>query len=194
MGQDEVQIKGFVTIWQGDEKDKRFIAVRAENHFVDAGLKGLVSALVCKTLKTNSGGVSIYAWSYLPQIYLGSDVETPTVHEMSALTSPIGASPGTAPSTISGAARTNPSSGKWRTSYIAIWYAGSVSGTVGELGLYLRPFTEFTAGWDRSAYASYSYDSKLVSRLSHANSDLSSFAIDPSKSLTVQWDLEVSFA
>jgi hypothetical protein len=192
MEQDEVQIKGYVTIWQGEGKNKKLIVKRAENHFVDAGLKGLVSALVCKKLSVTTN--YIYSWSHTPKIYIGSDVDTVTTHETSALIAPIGNAPGTAPSAISGADLTNPSSGVWRTSYTAVWYAGTVSGTVGELGLYLRPFTMFTAGWEIATGVLITYSSAMVSRLSNANADFSSFVIDPSKSITVQWDIEVSFA
>lgn len=191
---DEIQVKGYVTIWQGEGKNKKLIVARAENSVVDAGLKGLVSALACTALTFYSGGY-LYSWSYTPKMYLGSDVATVTIHEMAALVAPIGNAPGTAPNTITGIDRTNPSSGVWRTSFIAVWYAGTVSGVVGELGLYLRPFTDFTAGWSRGVTTSnYSYPSSLVSRLSSANEDFSSFVIDPSKSVTVQWDVEVSFA
>jgi len=146
---DEIKIKGYVTIWQGDGKNKKFIVKRAENRFVDAGLKGLVSALACSAIAvTAPSGIS--SWSYNPQIYLGSDTDISTTHEMNVLAAPIGIAPGTAPNTISGINRTNPSSGVWRTSFVAVWHAGNVSGTVGELGLYLRPFTEFAAGWVRN--------------------------------------------
>lgn len=194
MEQDEVQIKGYVTIWQGEGKNKKFIVKRAENHFVDAGLKGIVSSLMCSLLGGYASDKYIYAWSYLPKMYLGSDTATSTTHAMTALVTPIGDAPGTVPSAISGADLTNPSSGVWRTSYTAVWYAGAVSGTVGELGLYLRPFTEFTAGWQYTANADLTYPSAMVSRLSSADSDFSSFIIDTSKSVTVQWDVEVSFA
>jgi hypothetical protein len=191
MEQDEVQIKGYVTIWQGEGKNKKSIIKRAENHFVDAGLKGLVSALVCNYLK----GYGMRSWSDTPQIYIGSDTVTTTTHEASALITPIGTVPGTAPNSINGATRTNPSSGVWRTSYTAMWYAGAVSGTVGELGLYLRPFTDFAVNWVKDIPSqSYTFASLMVSRLSSADTDFSSFVIDPSKSLTVQWDVEVSFA
>ena len=182
---DALLIQGKVTICQGEGKDKKVIVKDAENHWVDAGLKGLVSALVCSKENQN-----ISPWAAGVQMYLGSDTAAPTTHGMTALTTPIGTAPGTPPNSINGASRTNPATGKWQTSVTAVWNSGTVSGTVGELALYLRAFSNLTVGWTLTTNPA----NVMVSRLSSASSDFSSFAIDPSKSLTVEWRLSISYA
>ena len=182
---DQLLVKGKVTIWQGEGRDRKVIVREAENHWVDAGLRGLVSALVCSRENQN-----IYPWAAGVQMYLGSDTAAPTTHGMTALTTPIGVAPGTPPNTISGASRTNPETGKWQTSVTAVWNAGTVSGTVGELALYLRAFANITVGWTLTSNPA----NVMVSRLSSADSDFSGFAIDPSKSLTVEWRISISYA
>ena len=54
---DQLLVKGKVTIWQGEGRDRKVIVREAENHWVDAGLRGLVSALVCSRENQN-----IYPW------------------------------------------------------------------------------------------------------------------------------------
>jgi len=197
---DGIAIKGYVTIWQGEGKEKRLICRRKENHWVDNGIKGLISALIGYRVRLRQTSYppssrGIYYWSYSPAMYLGTDTVTATTHAMTALTSPIGTPPGTAQNSFTGENRTNPVSGTWKTAMIAKWYAGTVSGTVGELALYLRPFTNLTPNWEIYIdNSSITFSRVMVSRLSEADTDFSSFVIDPAYSLTVQWDLEASFA
>ena len=187
---DKVVIKGIVTVYQEDPKtgERIYLVKDKENHWVDAGLKGLVSALIGDHVE--SGYVK--AWSYSPKIYLGTDTDTATGHNTTALVSPIGSAPGTPPDHTDGCDLSNPSTGVWEVCYIAIWYAGSVSGTVGEMALYLRPFTNLTPLW--SVDGSATFDEAMVSRLSVADGDFSAFAIDTSKSLTVEWKIRIEFA
>lgn len=189
-----IVIKGYVTIWQGEGKDKKMIVNRAENHFVDAGLKGLLSALMGK--QTGGGGSGSYVCycSYSTrywQAYLGTDTAAPTTHGMTALTAPIGTAPGTTPNSKSGTDRSNPATGRWKTGFTAVWNAGTISGTVGELALYLALFDKMTFEWTANIW---SPSTVMVSRLSEADADFSSFTIDVSKSLTVAWEIEVCFA
>jgi len=184
---DKVVIKGIVTVYQEDpETGERIYLVKdKENHWVDAGLKGLVSALIGKKIDQSK------VWSEDFKMYLGTDTDTTTTHNLTALVSPIGSAPGTPPDHTSGCDISNPSTGVWETCFIAIWYAGSVSGTVGELALYLRAFDNLTPGWSES----YSDKSLvMVSRLSVADGDFSAFTIDTSKSLTVEWKIRIEFA
>jgi len=189
---DRVQIKGYVTIWQGEGKEKKIIVERAENRFVDAGLKGLLSITLSRLLRYLNRH-----W-YLPgspdgwSMYLGTDTTTSTTHGMTSLQSPIGTAPGTPPNTRSGTDVSNPATGVWRFSLIAVWYAGTVSGTVGELALYMKVPAIIDFGW--SITSDYDPPLVMVSRLASADGDFGAFTIDPSKSLTVQWTLEVSFA
>lgn len=180
---DELKLTGKVSIWQGEGEDKEVKVDRAKNKWVDAGLRGLLSMLLMSRY-------NVYAWAYEFQIYLGQDTTTATTHNLTALVDPIGAAPGTAPDTTSGEDRTNPATGTWHTAYIAIWDAGSVSGTVGEVALYLRPFTNITAEWVETLQTK---TRQMVSRCSVADGDFTSFSIDTSKSLTVYWEVQISY-
>jgi len=191
---DSVRIRGFVTVWQEDGKGKRTYLVKgAKNHFVDAGLRGLLSALVGNYLFANESAI-IRALSYTPKIYLGKDTGTPTTHGMTSLMDPIGTAPGTPPNSVSGSNITNPETGKWVCSYRAIWNPGVITEQVGEMALYLRPFTNITPNWSYTTSGTYTYSEKMVSRTSVADGDFDAFTPDPSKSLTVQWEVMVTYA
>lgn len=190
---DRVVIKGYITIWQGEGKEKKIICERKENHWVDGGIQGLISALIGHRIYAAGGsGSKVSFWSYIARMYLGTDTGTVTIHSATELTSSIGAPPGTGPNTIVGEDLSNPSIGTFKTGLTAQWVAGTVSGTVGELALYLGAFTSLAVNWAKGAV--YSFPAIMVSRLSEADGDFSSFVIDETKSLTVEWDLEVSFA
>jgi len=189
---DTVVIKGLVTIWQEDPKtgERIYYVKNAENHWVDAGLKGLVSALMCYRYGFTSYSNPGYAWAYDFKIYLGTDTTQATYHNMTALASPIGTAPGTPPNHTDGADITNPATGQWKTSFIAIWYSGTLPAvSVGEAALYLGAFNNLTPGWTGSA----TMPNVMVSRLSVADGDFTAFPIDVSKSLTVQWDIITQF-
>lgn len=181
---DELSLKGRVSIWQGEGEEKEVKVERAKNKWVDAGLKGLLSALIgCRVTYCTF-------WANGFQMYLGQDTTTATAHNLTALVNPIGAAPGTAPNSTSGEDRSNPATGQWHTAFISIWDAGTVSGTVGEVGLYLRAFFDLTAGWIRT---SYTFPLAMISRCSVADGDFSPFSIDTSKSLTVYWEVYISY-
>ncbi len=184
---DELSLKGRVSIWQGEGEDKEVKVDRAKNKWVDAGLKGLLSAFLCNYTK-----VIGYAWSYSSKSYLGQDTTTTTAHNMTALVDPIGAAPGTAPNSTSGEDISNPATGQWHTAFISIWNAGTVSGTVGEVALYLRPYDILMAGWTRRD-TGLTFSEAMVSRCSVADGDFSQFSIDSSKSLTVYWEVMISY-
>lgn len=181
---DKLKIKGKVTIWQGEGEDKKIIVKEAPNKWVDQGLKGLLSALLCKTIGSPS-----YMWTYQWKMYLGQDTTTATSHNLTALTDPIGSAPGTEPNTTYGENISNPATGEWKTAFVAIWNAGTVSGTVGEVALYLRAFDNMTAEWTGSR----TYPRVMVSRIASADGSFSPFTIDTSKSLTVYWEVVMTF-
>jgi len=193
---DKVKIEGLVTVYQEDEKGNRtYLVKNAKNHWVNAGLKGLLSALIGKIVYANGSYAYIYFWSHEFKIYLGSDVSTTTTPGMTSLVSPIGTAPGTAPNSTWGTDIEQVATGVWRVTFVARWNAGTVSGTVGELALYLRPFTSTGVGWEKTIVSgTYTYPQAMVARLSVADGDFSSFIIDPNKSLTVQWEVRISFA
>jgi len=186
-----IRLYGLVTIRQGD----KVLVDKAFNHWVDAGLRGLMSALVGDHIVLTADATNIiYFWNQDWSIYLGSDTETPTTPGMTSLVSPIGTAPGTPPDTKSGTVHDGSADGDWYATYIATWNAGTVSGTVGELALYLRPFTSTSFGWVLSRSSTYYVPLAMVSRLSSADLDFSSFVINETVPLTVEWEVHFTFA
>lgn len=181
-----ILVTGVVTVRQGD----KVLIREAINHFVDAGLKGLISTLI---VKCKSGDSSKYwhLWSYGWNIYLGSDVSTATITTMTALVSPIGTPPGTAPNSKDGTPRDGSADGDWYVTLTATWNAGTISGTLGELGLYMNAPDKSDFDWE--AYAEYPA-AVMVSRLSSTDLDFSSFVIDAGEPLTVEWKVKFTFA
>lgn len=196
---DRIGLRGRVTVFQEDEDGNRDYLINGQrNHFTDSMLKGLLSWLVGNSVSSTQtrGGTftaSVYTWSRDWNIVIGIDVDTPTSHGMTDLVSKIGVSPHTkiceGITTISDANR--------YINWNVTWNAGTVSGDVGELGFYLRPYNNINSQWD-NAYAtygsgSYIYPQLLCSRLSVASGDFSVFAIDPSKSLSVTWEIGMQY-
>lgn len=181
---DSIQLHGRVSIFQEDDEGNReYIIDNCNNHFVNAMLKGLTSYFCGSTLSSSN------CWAYDAFIVLGSDVLTPTTFDMSALFIPIGGGIGTAPNTTGGDGITTDGNGNYKMDFFSTWNAGTVSGRVGELGLYLRPFTVLTPQWN-SANAP---GQALCSRLAVADGAFDAFEIDTSRSLTVKWEVGIGY-
>ncbi len=183
---DEIKIEGRVSMRQGD----KILCRDARNHFVDAGLKGIISQIIFSQFISTD--YIYYHWSSAWHIYIGSDTTTPTVTTMTELQSPIGTAPGTAPDskTITSIHDGSPD-GDWYAIWQATWNPGSVSGTVGEAALYMRAPDRSTFRWD----VTYGYTPAevMVSRVSSADTDFSSFVINTSLPLTVDWKIRWYF-
>jgi hypothetical protein len=122
-------------------------------------------------------------------MYIGSDTSTPTTVSMTSLVSPIGTAPGTAPNGKSF------SGGYYSTSttpvvitWISSWNAGTVSGTLGEAGLYL--FINYF-GLTNGGTAT---NPGLASRLSAADGSFTAFTINTSVALTITWIVSLVYA
>ena len=178
---DKIKISGKVRIENGS------ILIEGNNHFTDAMMKTIISFL--GSYKSRSGSSSYTSpgptsnWS----IYLGSDTSTATTHDMTALVSPIGTSPGVEPNTKHGAL-SNSEPGIWRVIYTAVWDSGTVSGTLGELGLYLKTTSYFEFG-KTDWYCNTGPE--MVSRLASADGAFTAFTINTSEPLSVTWTIEV---
>jgi hypothetical protein len=176
---DFIGIRGTVKIENGEH-----IAI-GKNHWVAQGLETIASYLV-----SNAGGWggmwgAVYNWN----IYIGSDTSTPTTVSMTSLVSPIGTAPGTAPNTNSySGVYYSTSTTPVVLTYIATWNAGTVSGTLGEAGLYL---IINTGGLANGAAAS---SPGLASRLSAADGSFTAFTINTAAALTVTWTVNLVYA
>lgn len=167
MKEGKIKMEGFVEIWNGKTH------IKAKNHFVDQMLSDLTSGFIGNQDPV-SGLASAWTIKTGGFMVLGTNTATVTTHGMSALTAPIGGAPGTKPDTQS-FSNTNPSGGVYRSIFTVVWNAGNISGTVGEIGLYL-------------------YNNTMKSRLSNADSDFTSFVIDDTVPLTIAWTIQFSFA
>jgi hypothetical protein len=173
---DFIGIRGTVKIENGEH-----IAI-GKNHWVGQGLETIGSYLASTV---NSISAASNNWN----MYIGSDTSTATTVSMTSLVSPIGTAPGTAPNNKSNSGvyystSTTPIVITW----IATWNAGTVSGTLGEVGLYL---VMNTSGLTNGAYASYP---GLASRLSAADGSFTAFTINTAAALTVTWTVSLVYA
>lgn len=182
---ESIKIKGIVEIINGDTH------IVAENKFVQTMLIWLtnmtsVNYLNLPANSTLRWNISTYNWD----IYLGTNTTTPTAYNTTVLSSPIGTAPGTA-ADIKLGYTTNPSSGIFRTIFTTTWNAGAVSGTVGEMALYLSVRSTLQAfGWAQSFNPSITEAKQLVSRLAAADGSLTPFAINAANPLTMNWTVQ----
>jgi hypothetical protein len=174
---DFIGIRGTVKIENGEH-----IAI-GRNHWVAQGLETIGNYLIW--VSSSTFGISGNLWN----MYIGSDTSTATTVSMTSLVSPIGTAPGTAPNnkSVSGvyySTSTTPVVITW----ISSWNAGTVSGTLGEVGLYLGMNI---AGMINGASAS---NPGLASRLSAADGSFTAFTINTSVALTITWTVSLVYA
>jgi hypothetical protein len=133
---------------------------------------------------------AVYNWS----IYIGSDTTTPTTVSMTSLVSPIGNAPGTAPNTKSySGVYYSTSTTPVVLTYMATWNAGTVSGIIGETGLYLYD-SLYASNVKPLANTSYATNPALVSRLSAADGSFTAFTINTAAAVTVTWIVSLVYA
>jgi hypothetical protein len=173
---DFIGIRGTVKIENGEH-----IAI-GRNHWVCQGLETIGGYL-------NSSNSNMYAASINWNIYIGSDTSTTTTVGMTSLVSPIGTALGTAPNTKSNSgAYYSSSTTPVVINWIATWNAGTVSGTLGEAGLYLYGNT---GGLTNGTFTSIP---SLASRLSAADGSFTAFTINTSVALTIIWTVSLVYA
>jgi len=183
---DFIGIRGTVKIENGEH------IVTGRNHWVAQGFETIGAFLNCNGTGSPNGSWTgnyfsgaVYEWD----IYIGSDTQTTTTVSTTSLVSPIGTAPGTAPN------NTSHSGVYYATStipvvltYIATWNAGTVSGTLGEAGLYLSMNDVYLTN------ASISTSPSLASRLSAADGSFTAFTINTAAALTVTWTVSLVYA
>ena len=182
---ESIKIKGIVEIINGDTH------IVAENKFVQSMLIWLTNMTSVNYLNLPANmtlywRISTYNWD----VYLGTNTTIPTVYNTSTLSSPIGTAPGTV-ADIKLGSTTNPSSGVFRTIFTSTWNAGTVSGTVGEMALYLSVRSTLQAfGWAQAFNPPVTEAKQLVSRLSAADGSLTPFTINTANPLTMNWTVQ----
>ena len=181
---DTIKIEGLVEIQNG------YTHIKAKNKFVQTMLQHIANMIAgygwWNSVTTFYGPIRSYS------IYIGSDIATPTAYNTTVLTSPTGTSPGTGPNSINGTI-SNPSAGVFNMTIAATWNPGTVSGIVGEMALYNNVYT---AGNLRGFQWGGNFNPPsaiLVSRLSVADGDFSSFAINTANPLSIAWIIQLRF-
>jgi len=182
---DFIGIRGTVKIENGEH-----IAI-GRNHWVGQGLE-LIGAYLIQTI--NASGQTAQGPATNWNMYIGSNTTAVTTVSMASLVSPIGTSPGTAPNSksVSGvyhATSTTPVV----ISYVATWNAGAVSGTLGEVGLYLFDYY-YSINQKPLTNEAYASNPAFVSRLSAADGSFTAFTINTAAALTVTWNISLVYA
>jgi len=182
---DEIKIRGYVQFENGGKKTRWF-----RNHFVGNGLIGIVN-LFAISQASSSSDYPAGGWTTSPfnngTMVLGTDTTTATTVNMTSLVAPIGTGIGTKPNSQSGSAYNGTS--YTYVLYIGTWNAGTVSGTVGEVGLYLKVNTTLQTFGSTGMTTSQNF----VSRLSVADGDFTAQTINTSNPFTVNWMLKFAF-
>lgn len=184
---DSINIRGYVEIRNGDT------VINGKNKFVQSLLGHISNIMTLGRISwTQASSLFWRGPMYSLNMYLGTDTVTTTTYNTTALYSPIGTSPGTAPNTLLGST-VNPSNGVFQIVITATWNTGTVSGTVGEMALYLN-LTPALKGYQWGGSSTQEYGAvQLASRLAVADGTISSFIIDNTKPLAVTWIIQVSF-
>jgi len=177
MTEQRIKMAGSVTIKSGND----IIYQNIPNHWVNNGLKGLTSAMCGSFVGTSSYNQPMCTgWAYNANIKVGMDTLTPTTFNTNELINPNTNSP----NSFTGTNILNSSPGLWKITFTGTWNAGVITGTIGEIGLYLAPFDNITTNW---VEYNIQKPQKLVARISSADGTFSAFTPDIEKVFTVEW-------
>jgi hypothetical protein len=185
----EIRIRGFVDVWNGTYHQ------RVKNHFVGTMLNQLINQIATNTgigAGYVPGAFGFGDWSSISASYMiiGTDTSNHTIISTGGLSAPIGGATPVKPNTQSGS--TQSISNGAAVVLTSTWNAGTVSGTVGEIGIYGRS----NAGAGIVSFGSYNYgggSSFFGSRLSVADGDFTAFAINAAAPLTINWTIQFTF-
>lgn len=184
-----IKVEGFVEIRNGDK------VIKAKNKFVQTMLQNILNFLSNYTCQNAGNYWQGPTTSF--NMYVGIDAAQVTLYNTTALTTPIGGAPGTAPNSIGGVT-SNPSNGVFLINFTATWNAGTLPGnpTIGELALYLSVFAAGNLSayqWSTGTGGGGTGTPVLVSRLAAADGVFSPFAINSANPLSIVWTIQLSF-
>jgi hypothetical protein len=186
----EIRVRGFVDIWNGAYHQ------RVKNHFVGTMLNQLINQIATNTSNPNNGIVSgafgFGDWSGISDSYMiiGTDTANKTIISTGGLSAPIGGATPTKPNTQS--VSTQSISTGAAVVLTSTWNAGTVTGTVGEIGIYGRSNASTgLVGFGSEFYGTGG--SFFASRLSVADGDFTAFSINTSAPLTINWTIQFTF-
>jgi hypothetical protein len=186
----EIRVRGFVDIWNGTYHQ------RVKNHFVGTMLNQLINQIATDTSQFGnsivSGAFGFGDWSGIGDSYMiiGTDTANKTIISTGGLSAPIGGASPIKPNTQSGS--TQSISNGAAVVLTSTWNAGTVSGTVGEIGIYGRS----NASTGLVGFGSHFYGGGgnfFASRLSVADGDFTAFTINTAAPLTINWTIQFTF-
>lgn len=184
---DTIKMEGIVKIQNGDT------CIKAKNKFVQTTLQHIAN-MISGSGWVSYSGLYFYGPLLYYNMYIGTDTTTPTLYNSTALSLPIGTSPGTVPNSINGSV-TNPSNGIFNMVITATWNQGRVSGTVGEIALYLNMYPAGNLKPFQLSNTNYNPNSAIMaSRLSVADGAFSAFTINTGNPLSIAWTIQLRFA
>lgn len=182
-----IKIYGEVVIRQGDE-----IKAIARNKFVGQALITLCNMLSKVIIYTGAiTNPTFFSDAVLTGVLgnkltmrTGNNIATPTTYDLIKLVDLVDVAPNSFV-----VDRDNPSAGVYRAKWTATWNAGTLTGVLGELGLYCNIQKTLGSG----TITEMSTATCLWSRLSSADGDFVSFTIDDTKPLSVEWRIVFQF-
>jgi hypothetical protein len=164
----ELKLFGKVEIENGNTK------INGRNHWVGTGLETLAAFI------GSTSGASVNVTTSKWYMLLGSDTTTPTNVTMSSITTPISKQPNI--NLVSGSYFSGSTSAVL-IRYTSVWLPGTVSGTIGEVGLYLT----LSGGYYPVG------NPGMVARFSVADGSFNAFTVDTNKTLNINWDINLVY-
>lgn len=190
---DVVKVKDEILVYEGTAEQVQNgtakLKIKSKGHIVNSGLVALTNTFGSTASQT--AAVQGFSYNAGSQWYIrcgtGSGATTATTNSLTTQYA-------TAPNSHS-VALTNPTSGTYRTTWTATWNASTLSAiTITEFGLWLNINKMYNGGSLSTGLINYSTSSRFFSRLSSADGDFTSFEVNTSVPLTVQWNLTFTFA
>lgn len=191
---DTVNFKGFVTIYQEDDNGNRtYICKDLQNHFTKHMIRGLCSYFCGNYIHTYvyfyRGSVTLCSGFY--NILLGTDTTTATTYTTNELTNKININPSF--KHINDVNTIDENSGQYVLKILSRWEKGTVSGTIGEIGLYMLPLFNISPNWTYASESIITFPTQLCSRFAVADGAFESFEIDITKTLVIEYHIGVSY-
>ena len=185
---DEIRVKDEITCWQGDK-----LQFRTKGHIVSYGLMLMVNYL---SFAGTSSATAAYGMMYSWYIRCGTGTGATGQATIGLVTIN-----STAPNTMSGT-NSNPNAGQYRIAWTATWNSGTLSAiTVTEFGMWWNngfagsPTVPSLQGFGSNyIYQSGGANTQFASRISSTDGDFTSFTVNTSVPLTLQWNLTFTFA
>lgn len=176
-----MKVEGLFTVKNGNKKQS------IKNKFVESGTEALILPML---IIRDSAAENGYGNNY--NIEIGSDTTTATEREMVSLVNSISNNPDNTSIDVV------QNDDEYYVKYTATWDSGSVSGTLGEVGINLyipdhtnvnsdyNPQPPYSAGWINSFV-------QLLSRICEADGDFTSFTIDETSPLVIEYKLSLTY-